>query len=88
MLRAEYEEHVQHLIGVSLSVFQASSALDADNWRKAEALITEALHKNPRLQGANSILEFRTFFVLASYQRLPAAKESYGADEVPCGRPA
>ena len=58
-LRSEYEEQIQNRIDASLAVFQARDALDAGDWPQAETLAREALRKNPRLQGVQSILGLR-----------------------------
>src|SRR5260370_4514744 len=58
-LRAEYEEQIQNRIDGSFAFFQATDAMNAGDWRQAETLVHEALHKNPHLQGVHSVLGLR-----------------------------
>src|SRR5260370_39685282 len=45
-LRSEYEEQIQNRIDASLAFFKATDAMIAGDWRQAETLVQEALHKN------------------------------------------
>src|SRR5260370_31121454 len=58
-LRAEYEGQIQNRIDGSFAFFQATDAMNAGDWRQAETLVHEALHKNPHLQGVHSVLGLR-----------------------------